>query len=104
MTQLTTHHTRASGVFSGLVFGLLAGAATALLLAPHSGKETRKQIQHKSIELRDQATGMVQDTVSQVRSKMKAITTSSVKQMKAFQRHGKEIAFEKLEQISEAVR
>lgn len=40
---------------AGFVLGGLAGAATALLLAPQSGEETRMQIRDKSIELKDKA-------------------------------------------------
>ena len=39
---------------SGLIIGGLVGAATALLLAPQSGDETRTMIREKSIELKDQ--------------------------------------------------
>ena len=41
---------------AGFVLGGLAGAVTALLLAPQSGEETRVQIHDKSIELKDKAT------------------------------------------------
>jgi gas vesicle protein len=37
---------------AGFVIGGLVGAATALILAPQSGEETRTQIAHKSEELR----------------------------------------------------
>lgn len=37
---------------AGFVIGGLVGAATALILAPQSGEETRSQIVHKSEELR----------------------------------------------------
>jgi len=39
----------------GFVVGGVAGAVTALLLAPQSGEETRALIKDKSIELRDKA-------------------------------------------------
>ena len=40
---------------AGFVIGGLVGAATALLLAPQSGEETRVFIKDKSIELKDKA-------------------------------------------------
>jgi gas vesicle protein len=44
------------GVFLlGFVIGGLAGAVTALILAPQSGEETRTVIREKAIELRDKA-------------------------------------------------
>ena len=39
---------------AGFVIGGLVGAATALILAPQSGQDTRSQIIGKSQELRDQ--------------------------------------------------
>jgi len=43
------------GILAGFLIGSLAGAVTMLLLAPQSGKDTRKQIGQKGIELRDDA-------------------------------------------------
>ena len=40
---------------AGLVLGSLVGAAMAMLMAPASGAETRRQIKEKSLELRAQA-------------------------------------------------
>jgi gas vesicle protein len=46
-----------SGVlfFAGLMTGGLVGASLAILLAPQSGEEIRRQIRDKSLELKDQA-------------------------------------------------
>lgn len=46
---------QASSFFTGFLIGGLIGAATALILAPQSGEETRTQIREKSIELKDKA-------------------------------------------------
>ena len=40
----------------GFIVGGLAGAVTALLLAPQSGAETRTVIREKAIELKDRAS------------------------------------------------
>ena len=61
-------------ILGGMLVGSLAGAVTMLLLAPQSGKDTRKQIQEKGIELRDRTTELVGDTMTQVRSKANKIT------------------------------
>lgn len=47
--------------FAGMVIGGLVGAATALLLAPASGEETRAILRDKSIELKDKAVEYGQD-------------------------------------------
>lgn len=45
---------------AGFVIGGLVGAATALILAPQSGEETRSQIASKSSSLRDTGSERVQ--------------------------------------------
>ena len=45
----------------GFVVGGLAGAVTALLLAPQSGEETRTVIKEKAIELKDIAADSYND-------------------------------------------
>ena len=46
---------------AGLVLGGLVGAAIAMLLAPASGPETRRQIKEKGLELKSQAELQVDD-------------------------------------------
>ena len=84
-----------AGVLMGLLIGGLAGAAAALLMAPQSGKDTRRQIQEKSIELRDRTSELVEDTVAQVRTKANNLTVG-------LKDRGQEIAVKQLEHVSEA--
>jgi gas vesicle protein len=84
-----------AGVLIGMLIGGLAGAAAALLMAPQSGKDTRKQIQEKSIELRDRTTGLVEDTVAQVRTKANNLTVG-------LKDRGQEIAVKQLDHVAEA--
>src|SRR5512145_244212 len=83
------------GVLAGILIGGLAGAVTMLLLAPQSGKDTRRQIQEKSIELRDRTTEMVEDTVAQVRTKANKLTVG-------LRDRGQELAVKQLDHVSEA--
>ena len=76
------------GVLVGMLVGGLAGAVTMLLLAPQSGKDTRKQIQEKSIELRDKTTEVVEDALAQVRMKANKITAD-------LKDHGQELAVDR---------
>jgi gas vesicle protein len=64
----------ASSALAGLVIGGLAGAGAALLLAPQSGKETRAQIQHKTLEIRDKTAETVTGVVTQVKTKTHELT------------------------------
>lgn len=83
------------GVLGGLLLGALAGAAAALLLAPQSGKDTRRQIQEKSTEIRDRTTELVDDTMAKVR-------TNANKMTMELKNRGHQVASEQLENVSEA--
>ncbi|OGU11935.1 MAG: hypothetical protein A2X61_13515 [Ignavibacteria bacterium GWB2_35_12] len=54
------------GLFLGAILGGLVGAVTALLLAPKSGAELRKDLAEKSAELYDKATDMLQTVEANV--------------------------------------
>jgi len=84
-------------VLVGMLIGGLAGAVTMLLLAPQSGKDTRRQIQEKGIELRDRTTEMVEDTLAQVRTNANKITMG-------VKNYGQELAVEQLDHLSKAAR
>ena len=86
-----------AGVLAGMLIGGLAGAVTMLLLAPQSGKDTRKQLQEQSIELRHRTTELVGDTTAQVQAKANTITVG-------LKERGQEIAIKQLENVSEAAR
>ncbi len=81
----------AKGVFVGTLFGGLAGALTALLLAPKSGRELRQDIAVKSGEIYDKATDYfsnmeanigrtVTSTVNEGRQRAQGIINSAKKQ------------------------
>ena len=82
-------------LLAGMLIGGLVGAVAMLLLAPQSGKDTRKQIQEKGIELRDRTTEMVDDTMAKVRMNANKITTGLKDQVQ-------EAAVEQLDNVSEA--
>jgi gas vesicle protein len=100
------HETGAHTTWSflaGLLIGSLAGAGTVLLLAPQSGKETRTQIQRKSIELRNQAAETVEDVVAQSRVKARQITADVHEQAEALQQRGQNMLDEQKERLSTVV-
>lgn len=47
--------------FAGVIIGGLVGAATALLLAPQSGEETRRQLTRSGADIRDKAQDSLED-------------------------------------------
>lgn len=55
-----------SSFFTGFFVGALIGGATALLLAPQSGEETRAQIRDAGIELKEKAEATYGEVVQQL--------------------------------------
>lgn len=49
------HDSNFGSFLAGFIFGGLVGAATALILAPQSGRATRKQIADMGNEVRDES-------------------------------------------------
>jgi gas vesicle protein len=91
-------------VLISLLVGGLAGAVTMLLIAPQSGEKTRKQIRKKSIELRDQTTGMVKDVIEQVNSDTKKFTKDGRHKAKELMQQGQALVVEQLEHVSDAAK
>jgi gas vesicle protein len=65
---------RRTGNFGTFVWGILLGAGAALLFAPKSGRETRRELSESAVRLRDRAETRVrevqrsvQETVGDVR-------------------------------------
>ena len=91
--ELKYHTNNTLSVLGGMLIGALAGAAAALLLAPQSGQDTRKQIQEKGVELRDRTTEMVDDTMAKVRTNANKISMG-------LKDRGQEIAVEQLDNVT----
>lgn len=85
-----------TGVLIGVLVGGLTGAIAMFLLAPRSGKETRRQIQKKGIELRDGTSEAVEDTLRQVRASANRVTTD-------IKTYGQKLVAQQLNDASEAM-
>ena len=66
---------KGGGFIIGLALGALVGAAAALLLAPESGEELRKDISEKSDELKTRA----QQQVSSLEEQGRIVLSDNVK-------------------------
>lgn len=82
----------------GFIIGGVAGAATALLLAPQAGEETRTVIKDKAIELRDKASKTLDETLvdvkegtAEARSKAEELYTTARKKATDTLRRGQVI-------------
>lgn len=93
-----------TGVLVGVLVGGLAGAVAMLLLAPQSGKDTRKQIRERGIELRDRTNEIVDNTVAQVRTQTDKMAVSGRDKIKELTQHGQQIDIGQLEHVSEVAR
>lgn len=85
------------GILAGFLIGSLAGAIAMLLLAPQSGKETRKQIGQRGIELRDDATEMMDDAVTQMHTSANKFVSGGRKKLTDL----KELASDQLDRVAD---
>jgi gas vesicle protein len=90
-------------VLIGLLVGGLAGASAMLLFAPRSGKETREQIEQKSIELRDLSTKKIKQAVAQVRSETNRITAEVQEKAAELKQLGQDKLVEQLDRVTAAL-
>lgn len=68
----------AGGFFAGLIAGALVGGAVALLYAPQEGKATRKMIQNKAMQLKDDVADKLED-VKEEATEFKQKATKAMK-------------------------
>jgi len=87
----------------GMLIGGLAGAAVMLLFAPQTGKQTRDQIEEKTVELRDQTTKNVKKAVAQVRSETNRITAEVREKAGELKQLGQDRLVEQLDGVSSAL-
>jgi len=87
----------------GLLIGALAGVVTMLLFAPQSGKETRDQIEEKSIELRDETTKNIKKALAQVRSGADRLTADVQGKAVELKQIGQDKLVEQLDKVSAAL-
>ncbi len=97
-----TNTKRPAGFFTGLFLGGVAGAVTALLLAPQSGEETRQQLQDRAMRLSEQTTATVDNVMSQARTKKDEVKATLTEKAKELKKQGQEVIVEQLDRVSSA--
>ena len=78
--------------FGAFLAGFVIGAATALLLAPQSGEETRTVIRDKSIELKDKAAESTAETRARAEKAYAEAQAKAETAMKEMQTRADELA------------
>src|SRR5436190_5031491 len=97
-----TNSKRPAGFLAGLFLGGLAGAVTALLLAPQSGQETRQQLQQRAVKVSERAAGKVDEVVSQARTKSGQVKANLTEKARDLKKQGQDVLVEQLDRVSNA--
>lgn len=85
--------------FVGFVLGALAGAATALLMAPTSGEQTRHQLTERGAALKEQAEKLA----SEARIQAQHLAEEVRHQAEHLEEQGRIVLSEKVKQAQEAI-
>jgi gas vesicle protein len=88
---------------AGVLIGGMAGAVTALLFAPQSGRETRQQIQQKAAELRDQTTSTVENTFAQVHTKASQLKADLGEKATNLKQQGQDVLVDQLSSAAKKI-
>jgi len=88
---------------AGLLIGGLIGAGTMLLLAPQSGKKTRRQIRRKGEDLREQTVDAVDSEIAKIHTKAREISTKIHIHAEDLQQRGQALVDQQKERWSPVV-
>ncbi len=91
-------------VVGAILFGTLVGAGAMMLYAPRSGKETRKQIQNNSRELRNRAFGSVRKAVKHTATRSRKLGRSAKDTANSLQEQGRERIADQLGKVASSVK
>ncbi len=89
-------------MLAGFMIGGLIGAASMLLFAPQSGRETRQAVQQGASEFKDRATDTVQGAVSQAKSRAQQLASTARDKATDLQNQGLDMAADQLDRVSKA--
>lgn len=99
-TDMERRNGSGGSLLAGLMIGGLIGAASMLLFAPQSGRETRDAVASGANDLKDRATDTAQRTVSQARSKAQELAANAKDKASDLQNRGMNMAADQLDKVS----
>ncbi len=79
------------GNLIGLLLGSLVGAATMLLMAPRTGKQTRAKLQKQGVKLRHRASERFDDMMTEAGDRAEQFTDSLQEGVGELQHHAQEL-------------
>jgi gas vesicle protein len=89
-------------LLAGFMIGGLIGAASMLLFAPQSGRETREAVQSGASDLKDRATDTAQRTMDQARGRAQQIASTARDKANDLQNQGMNMAADQLDRVAKA--
>lgn len=92
-----------TGFLGGLLIGGVAAAGAMVLLAPQSGKKTRRQMRRKAKEVREQTAATFEEGLADARTKAHDVSTAILEQAEALQQRGHKALDDGMERITVAV-
>jgi len=92
-----------TGFLGGLLIGSVAAAGAMILLAPQSGKKTRRQMRRKAKEMREHTTTTIEEGMAEARTKAFEVSTSILEQAEALQQRGHQALDQGMERVTVAV-
>ena len=92
-----------TGFLGGLLVGTVAGAGATILLAPQSGKKTRRQMRRKAKKMRAQTAGTIEGGMAQARRKANDMSTNIREQSEALHQPGHEALAEGMDRVATVV-
>jgi gas vesicle protein len=78
-------------VLSAFVLGSLIGAGVALLMAPQSGEETRRQLRDRGVEMRDRAEDTMEETRHRAEKTLDQVADRAKQQTEEMRRQGHDV-------------
>ncbi len=100
--QTTKRNSGGGSLLAGFMIGGLIGAASMLLFAPQSGRETREAVQSGANDLKDRATDTVQGAVSQARERAQQVASTARNKATDLQNQGMNMAADQLDRVAKA--